>query len=54
MAAEICRLFLICQVPMTNTFDMGLGIGYVSIAHVVTEKGYSMALSDVGSVPRLL
>ena len=39
---------------MTNTFDMGLGIGYVSIAHVVTEKGYSMALSDEESVPRLL
>lgn len=27
-----------CQVPMKNTHDMGLGIEYLSIAHVVTEN----------------
>ena len=43
-----------CQAPMTNTHDMGLGIEYLSIAHVVTEKYTLWAFMMREMLPTLL
>ena len=42
-----------CQVPMTNTHDMGVGIEYLSIAHVVTENYTLMGLYDEGNASQV-